>query len=146
MVECSEKRMKIIVDTSVVIRAILTPHMTYGRQTILFLREENVSYFLNEEIWQELITTLQKPHIAKRLQGFEKPVSDFLKWYQRHAIWIKPSRKIKLSRDIKDNVFLEIAFCVKADYLISYDEDLLILKKIGNTKIIEPKEFFQQAN
>ncbi len=38
--------------------------------------------------------------------------------------------------DIKDNFLLSLAVSGKADYLVSGDSDLLIIKRIGRTKIL----------
>jgi len=41
----------------------------------------------------------------------------------------------------KDNFQLEVALEGKADYLVTGDEDLLMLNPLQNIKIIEPKDF-----
>jgi len=52
-----------------------------------------------------------------------------------------PSEKIDVCRDKKDNFLLEVALEGKADYLITGDEDILVLGSFHNTKIIRPKDF-----
>ena len=47
---------------------------------------------------------------------------------------------IKACRDDKDNKFLECAILAKADYIVSGDEDLLVLKKYENIKIVKSLE------
>ena len=44
-------------------------------------------------------------------------------------------------RDTKDNYLLNLSIDGKADYLITGDKDLLVLKKIENTQIVTLKEF-----
>jgi putative PIN family toxin of toxin-antitoxin system len=46
-----------------------------------------------------------------------------------------------LCRDSKDNYLLSLAINSNADYLITGDNDLLILEGISNTKIIKYIDF-----
>jgi predicted nucleic acid-binding protein len=50
------------------------------------------------------------------------------------------------SRDPKDNKFLALAVSGQADYLITGDEDLLVLKSIGAIPIVSPAEFLAKIN
>ena len=58
-----------------------------------------------------------------------------------YAIVVSPKQKVNACREKKDNFLLEIALEGKAKYLVTGDEDLLVLKTFYSTKIIEPKEF-----
>jgi putative PIN family toxin of toxin-antitoxin system len=58
-----------------------------------------------------------------------------------YAIVVSPSQKVNACRDEKDNFLLEVALEGRADYLITGDEDLLVLNTFQSTKIIRPKEF-----
>lgn len=51
--------------------------------------------------------------------------------------------KVTVCRDVKDNKFLECALDGGADYLVTADEDLLVLKRYGRTKIITADEFIE---
>jgi len=44
-------------------------------------------------------------------------------------------------RDAKDNFLLELAVDGKADYLVTGDNDLLILQTVQKTKIIRMNDF-----
>ena len=51
-----------------------------------------------------------------------------------------------LCRDPKDNFLLELAVDGKANYLITGDDDLLVLKTFEKTKIITITEFQTKIN
>ncbi len=57
------------------------------------------------------------------------------------ATLIYPTTTIKKSRDIKDDFLLELSETAEADYLITRDKDLLVLKKWNNTTMIMPEDF-----
>jgi putative PIN family toxin of toxin-antitoxin system len=49
--------------------------------------------------------------------------------------------RVDLCRDKKDNKFLEVAINGKADYLITGDNDLLVLRPFQDVKIMTVNEF-----
>jgi uncharacterized protein len=51
--------------------------------------------------------------------------------------------KFNICRDPKDNMFLDLGFASKADYIISGDKDLLSLERFENCKIVLPSEFIR---
>ena len=51
-----------------------------------------------------------------------------------------------ICRDPKDNMFLELAFEIDADFLVSGDKDLLILAEFNDTKIVKPNDFLTRSD
>ncbi len=51
-----------------------------------------------------------------------------------------------VGRDVKDDKFLACGFEAKADYIITGDNDLLVLKKYEGIKIVTPREFLKILN
>jgi len=45
------------------------------------------------------------------------------------------------SRDVKDNFLISLSMISNCDYLVTGDEDLLVLKNINHTKILKWKDF-----
>ncbi len=60
-----------------------------------------------------------------------------------HSTPIETNETISECRDPKDNKFLELAVCGKADFIISGDEDLLVLNPFRNIQIITPDSFLK---
>ncbi len=56
---------------------------------------------------------------------------------------IEINETISECRDPKDNKFLELAVCGKAKFIISGDEDLLVLNPFRNIQIITPDSFLK---
>lgn len=55
---------------------------------------------------------------------------------------VNGSSEITKCRNPKDKFLLSLAVDGKADYLLTGDKDLLVLKDIGNTEIKTISEFF----
>lgn len=49
-------------------------------------------------------------------------------------------------RDVKDNKFLELAATGRADYIISGDQDLLVLNPFRGIPILTPREFLSRVS
>ena len=65
---------------------------------------------------------------------------------------IIPAKKIELSRDKKDNAYLNLCFKVRADFLLTGDKDLLEISArklkssgLNRLKIISPQEFLSES-
>lgn len=51
---------------------------------------------------------------------------------------------VKICRDPKDDMYLELALSGKADCIITNDSDLLVINPFENIPIITPKEFLEK--
>ena len=51
---------------------------------------------------------------------------------------------LPICRDAKDDFLLALAKSAKADLLVTGDEDLLVLKKYGRTRIVTPATFVKE--
>ncbi len=49
----------------------------------------------------------------------------------------------KVTRDWKDDYLLAYALVGQADYLVTGDNDLLVLQQVGNLSIVSPQEFLK---
>ena len=69
-----------------------------------------------------------------------KIIIDYLQEFCLKSTYSKLSDNI--CRDKNDNDIIALALSNKVDYLITGDNDLLVLKKYKNIKIINPREFW----
>jgi putative PIN family toxin of toxin-antitoxin system len=129
---------KSILDTNVILSASFsafsTPAKAVDKATIAKNRA-----FISNEIFAELSEVIQRPKfdkyvpIEKRLKFLEKVKNEF--------IFHEVTHEIQLCRDSKDDKFLSLAAACNADFLITGDQDLLILHPFQNTQIVTPSDF-----
>jgi putative PIN family toxin of toxin-antitoxin system len=81
-------------------------------------------------------------YILGKVKAPKEYLDDVLKFYQK-GLKVEPKKKVTASKDYSDNRFLEAAIEGNADYVITNDSDLLILKKYEDVKIIRPKNFLR---
>ncbi|MBI2634365.1 putative toxin-antitoxin system toxin component, PIN family [Candidatus Peregrinibacteria bacterium] len=127
--------MKIILDTNVFISGIFwsgSPH-----QVVALWALNKIHLIVTKKILSEYLHILHKidskGDIAKKWGTFVLENSQIL----------EDKELVKICRDTEDNKFLNCAIIGRADYLVSGDDDLLCLKKIGSTKIITPSKFLK---
>jgi uncharacterized protein len=85
---------------------------------------------------------LQKPKLHKYADA-DKLAAFFLS-YERITIHTEILIPVTMSRDPKDDKFLEVALNGGADLLITGDQDLLVLHPFQSTAIITPTEFLSR--
>ncbi|HOZ88542.1 MAG TPA: putative toxin-antitoxin system toxin component, PIN family, partial [Bacteroidia bacterium] len=71
-------------------------------------------------------------------------INRILEGINSHSDFIHVKTVIRICRDEKDNFLLALCEDGKADYLITGDEDLLILKKFKKTTILKISEYLSR--
>ena len=126
-----------VLDTNVIVSSLLFSHLI-PRQALNKALDTG-KILISQEIILELTQVLNRNKLNKYLLKEErlKFLADFLKDVQTVTIY----QKIDACRDKKDNKFLDLAICGQAQYIITGDQDLLILNPFSGIYIINPKQF-----
>ena len=132
--------MRIVLDTNVLVSALLFYNSEIARAARLALDHHDV--LASHDTMHELKRVLQKPKIQKYADA-DKLAAFFLS-YKRITIHTEILIPVTLSRDPKDDKFLEVALNGGADLLITGDQDLLVLHPFQSTAIITPTEFLSR--
>jgi putative PIN family toxin of toxin-antitoxin system len=128
--------LKLIIDTNIWISFLIGKSLK-GLQ--YFLQDNRFQIITSNEQISELVDVLSRPKLQKYFS--KEQIIDFLKLIELKSKIVDYKVKIDICRDPKDNYLLGMAISSKADYLISGDSDLLELREIENTRIIEYKDF-----
>ena len=130
-------KLRLVFDTNVLISGLLSDNSV--PQKIFDYAQANAILLISQETFQELAEVLTRSKFDRYIP-LEKR-SKFLNLLSLKAEIIEITTKINLCRDPKDNKFLELAVHGKADYLISGDQDLLILNPFQEISILSPQAF-----
>lgn len=128
-------KQRFVLDTNLLVSAILQPK-SVTRQVVDYVLEHGV-LLQSLMIAVELEEVLRRPKFNKYLSEDER--LDFLAALGREAVLIDVRTTITDCRDPKDNKFLELAVDGQADYLVTGDQDLLVLHPFRNIQIITPR-------
>jgi uncharacterized protein len=127
--------MKVVLDTNIFISAVFWGGIP--EKILNSLSEGKFTLVTSEEIINE---------IAEVLREFHMSAADILIWRKyllENSIVVKPTTKIAVCSDKKDDKFIEAANSAKANYLVSGDKHLLVLKEYQQTKIVTAREFLE---
>lgn len=98
---------------------------------------------MSYSIVNELNEVLSRPKFRRYLSAEKRDI--FLWSLFRKARFIDVIKeKIDICRDAKDNQFLELAVNGEADFIISGDDDLLVLNPFRNILIVTPRIFLDR--
>jgi len=94
------------------------------------------------QILEEVHEVLLRPKIISYTGLSIKETNEFVeKIIQRAYVTEGKQLSHSVSRDLKDDKFLSCAVEAKADYIITGDQDLLVLKVYKEINILTPREF-----
>lgn len=127
----------IILDTNTILSATLTPKsISYQAIKKAYLHFQIV---LSIHIWEELQDVFSRKKFDKYLPEESRLL--FLTSLKQNAIFIEPTETITDCRDPKDNKFLELAVASDAQFIVTGDEDLLVLNPYRGTTILKSGDF-----
>lgn len=129
--------LKVIVDANVWVSGLISQ----GRpaQIISLFRSRAFIACCSAELLQELQDVLERPKIAARIPL--RDAEQLTQLLKSRALFVLPDIIPAVARDPKDDIYLACALAADADVLITGDQDLLVLKLHGRTRILTPAEF-----
>ena len=130
--------MNVVVDTNVIVSGIFWGGIPL--KIIKLWKNDRIKVVVSEDILNEYLRAVENiSNVTGRNDLYE---------YWRFVIpkkveLVKVKKLFHLWRDPSDNKFLDCAIAAKAKYLISGDQDLLVLKNVMYVQIITPKYFLE---
>ena len=132
----ANRSFKVIVDTNIWISFLIGKSLK-GLQE--YIDSQAVLIVTCNGQIQELTEVFERPKIKKYFTT--EQIWEFFELLDESSINVVIKTKTELCRDLKDNYLLSLAIDSNADFLITGDNDLLILDSIENTKIIKFIDF-----
>ncbi|AUS99969.1 putative toxin-antitoxin system toxin component, PIN family [Nostoc sp. CENA543] len=129
----------IVIDTNVLLSAALSPDGTARKALNKAYKQFKIAQ--SEETYQELKTRIYKAKFDKYISNEDRQY--FLDAVKKYSQFIEVNSQLNTCRDPDDNKFLELAEDSNAEFLITGDKDLLILKDLPEyqNQIITPSDF-----
>ena len=131
----------IVVDTNIFISAALSPNGTACQALTKAIQEFTIVH--SDETYQELADRLYKHKFDKYISSQRR--EQFLNLIYSKSQFIKTTSQIRICRDLDDNKFLELLIDSNAEFLLTGDKDLLILKSELEYEhfIVSPRDFLE---
>lgn|SRR5574343_1800908 len=132
------RTIKIIIDTNLWISFIISNKITLLDE-LLFSKK--IKILFSTELLDEIAGTISKPKLKKYFTG--NSLEEMLTTLEPFIELIEVKHNLNLCRDPKDNFLLNLAKSGKADYLLTGDNDLLAIERIGKCQIIKINSFLE---
>lgn len=140
----NKRDLRVVVDTNVFVSGLIVekglPH-----QLIKLLEEDLFILIISQKMRDELEEVLHRVKFSVFLS--DDKLSKFFRMLDVISTVVSPHTIIPIEvRDPKDQKVLATALGGNADYLVTGDEDLIVLKdtnKLGRLKIVGVKEFLK---
>lgn len=133
--------MRLILDTNLWISFLISSK--YEKLDKL-LFDQNCTLLFSRELFEEFITVAARPKLKKYF--LKNDLTDLLNTIDEVAEFVEVTSDVTECRDPKDNFLLSLAIDGNADYLLTGDNDLLVLERIGDTEIKTISEFLDEHN
>jgi putative PIN family toxin of toxin-antitoxin system len=125
----------VVLDTNVLVSAL-----GFGGpplDALLATFDQDIRLFVSEATLDELDVVMG----YDRLPFTDADRTQYLAILRREADVVRPAVSVDRVRDPDDDEFLELAVSADADYLVSGDEDLLVLGSVRGVDVVTPDEF-----
>ena len=132
--------MRAVVDTNILIRALIKPQGTVG-PILRRLREGDYTIIYSEPVLDELLEKLRLPRIRVKYHLDESVIEDVLALLALRGELVNPAQPVRVCRDPDDDRLIEAALAGNAEYIVTSDEDLLVLKKFERIRIVPAHVF-----
>lgn len=129
---------RFVIDTNVLISAALLAASVPAQWLNHVLREGRLAF--TDATFAELETRLWRPKFDRYVTTEDRKL--LLRDLQAAAIWVAPdaANDAPLCRDPDDQKFVVAAVASRAAALVSGDQDLLVLKQVGDTPVLTPAQ------
>lgn len=129
--------LKAVIDTNVWVSSLLGTGVPKKLKD--HLAQEKFQAICSAQLVDELIDVLARPKFVGKITDID--AAELVRLLRTAALFVEPEPIAETSRDPKDDVFLACAVAGGADYLVTGDDDLLVIAEVGVTKIVRPRQF-----
>lgn len=127
-------KIKVVPDSNIYIAAALNRGYCHDWLFGAAKPEANYELFVSEAILAEVSRKL-----VNRFQFTRNDTTEYLNNLDQVLTKVRPRIEVNIVRDSNDNMILECAIEAKAELVITFDKDLLVLKEYKNVQIAHPR-------
>jgi putative PIN family toxin of toxin-antitoxin system len=132
----SIKIKRIIIDTNLWISFLITNDFN---KLDHFLNSDKYLVVFSDELFDEFLEVVHREKFVRYFNDLN--IKILVEIINEKALFVKVFSIVNVSRDVKDNFLLSLAIDGDVDYLITGDNDLLILKHYKKTSILTINDF-----
>lgn len=139
---------RVVIDTNILISAIIVAGNVPDK-IIKAWKDGLIILLLSGEILEEIKEVAGRDKFKKKYQNFGVRAEELIEVLELATETVDPKISLPIHcRDAKDDKLLTAALGGEADYLVTFDEDLLDLNgnpALGDLIIVYPNEFYDKV-
>ena len=124
---------RVVVDTNSWVSAFISRTSLVAQRLTRLLQNENVELLFSQTLRTEILTVIQRPKFQNYLPKGD--LQGYLSLFDSYDLTPVTSQ-VTVCRDPKDNFLLALCQDGRADFLLTGDQDLLVLNTFGEIRII----------
>ncbi len=133
--------LRVVFDTVVFVRGLINPHGRWGR--LIFTHCPHYRLYLSQPVILEILDVLRRPELTRKFRSLRGMDVARIIEILSQAEFVEVPAIPAVSRDAKDDKFLATALAARAEYLITEDEDLLVIGEYEGVKVIDATTFLR---
>lgn len=130
---------RVVFDTVIFVRSLINRSGLWGR--LVFTHGERYRLVISEPIGVEILDVLRRPELTRKYRGAANANFQTILDILASAEIVIVDEIPAVSRDPKDDKFLATAALAGAEYLVSEDQDLLVLREQSGVRIVDAATF-----
>jgi putative PIN family toxin of toxin-antitoxin system len=131
---------RIAIDTNLWVGYVLSH---FKSQLRVILEDENVEIITSTELTHEIFEVLSRQKFREKIS--HGTISVFRELYEQSVLSIDTVSIVHVCRDPKDDFLLALALDGALDFLLTLDDDLLVLNPYGQTQILKITEYLVRS-
>jgi uncharacterized protein len=129
---------RIVLDTNVLLSALLNPQGAPAQVLLLTLLEPDIRLCVSGEIFAEYEEVLRRPKFSRT----RSEVDGALRSIRENGFWVKPADTVRACSDPDDDIFLECAQTAGAHYLVTGNRNHFP-STWASTRVLTPRQFLE---
>lgn len=130
---------KVVFDTVVFVRGLINPHGPWGR--LVFRHSHQYRLVMSPPVLAEIVEVLTRPELTRKFKSLQQMDIWAVLTILSQADVVELESIPAVSRDPEDDKFLATAKAARAGYLVSADDDLLVLGEYDGIRILSADAF-----
>ncbi|MBD2571104.1 putative toxin-antitoxin system toxin component, PIN family [Anabaena lutea] len=128
-----------IIDTNLWISFLISKELKDLKNLLV---AEKILVVISEQILEEITLVTQRSKLQKYFPS--NKVDELIQLLRTICVFINITSEVFICRDAKDNYLLALAKDSDANFLVTGDQDLLVMTKFENTEIVTYQELLHK--
>ena len=135
--------LRIVLDANIYISALIKNNGVAHRLFQNNRKNPQFIFIISDVIIDELKRVLGYPKVRKLIKLNDEEIEEYISCLKIEGEYVDPPIKLEVVKNDKsDNIYFEAAVTSKANYIVSGDNHLLVLKNYEGISILTLKDFY----